>query len=127
MPIRDIKLDLDGDLALEHGDLALVGGSTDEENIQAIAQDVRIRVRMFLGEWFLDESRGVPYHQQIFRKGARAGLVQSLLRRAIEQTPGVRVVTEMSLEANPQTRHAVATWRASTDAGELGGTETLPA
>jgi hypothetical protein len=126
MPIRDIKLDDTGDLALESGDLVLVGGTTDAENIAAIAQHVRIRVLTFLGEWFLDESRGVPYRERIFRKGARPGLVQSLLRRAIEQTPGVRAVTEFSLEIDRRARSARATWRASSDVGEISGAVALP-
>jgi hypothetical protein len=119
MSSRDIKLGIDGDILLEDGDLALVGG------VDSIAQHVLIRVRLFLGEWFLDESRGVPYLQRIFVKKARPGLVQSLLRNAIEGTPGVRAVTELSIAADARTRKAVATWRATVDAGEISGTSAL--
>ncbi len=122
MPARDLKLDTTGDLALESGDLVLVGGSTDAENADAIAQHVRIRVRTFLGEWFLDESDGVPYHQRILgKKGVRPGVVQSELRKRIEGTPGVRAVTEISVTIDRKTRAAKAVWRASTDLGEITG------
>lgn len=116
---RDLKLDGDGDLAVESGDLALVGGA------DSVAQHIRIRVRFFLGEWFLDESRGVPYLQRVFVKAPRPGLVQSVLRKAIEGTPGVRSVTELDVSTDARTRKAVATWRATTDLGELSGGAAL--
>ena len=118
---RDIKLDGDGDLAIESGDLALVSGRG------SVAQHVRIRLRFFLGEWFLDESRGVPFMQRIFVKAPRPGLVQSILRKTIEGTPGVRAVTELAVTIDPRTRKARATWRATTDLGEISGDSALSA
>jgi hypothetical protein len=119
--MRDLKLDSDGDLAIEGGDLALVGG------IESIAQHVQIRLRFFLGEWFLDESRGVPFMQRIFVKAPRPGLVQSIVRKTIEGTPGVRAVTELDVSIDARTRKARATWRATADLGEIGGTASLEA
>lgn len=119
--MRDLKLDSDGDLAIEGGDLALVGG------IESIAQHVQIRLRFFLGEWFLDESRGVPFMQRIFVKAPRPGLVQSVVRKTIEGTPGVRAVTELAVTLDPRTRKARVTWRATTDLGEISGDSALSA
>lgn len=117
--MRDLKLDSDGDLAIESGDLALVGG------IESVAQHAQIRLRFFLGEWFLDESRGVPYLQRIFVKAPRPGLVQSIVRKTIEGTPGVRAVTELAVSIDSRTRKARATWRATSDLGEIDGSSSL--
>jgi len=55
--IRDILLDEDGDLDLTRGG----SWAADED---AIAQEIRVRLRTFLGEYFLDTlGRGLPYER----------------------------------------------------------------
>jgi hypothetical protein len=51
------------DLSFSNGDLLLCPTDAD-----AIAQTIVIRLKTFLGEWFLDENRGLPYLTQIFGK-----------------------------------------------------------
>jgi hypothetical protein len=50
------------DLALDSaGDLDLAGGGHLVEGQAAIAQRLTIRLRTFLGEYFLDTTRGLPW------------------------------------------------------------------
>ena len=54
MPGRDLALDA-------NGDLDLTGGGSLVEGQQAIAQRLKIRLLTFLGEYFLDSDRGLPW------------------------------------------------------------------
>jgi hypothetical protein len=56
---RDLLLDSSNDLVIENGDFVFARG------IDAVAQSCRIALQMFEGEWFLDQSVGIPYWQQI--------------------------------------------------------------
>ena len=55
MPTRDFKIGADGDLAIENGDVALV---SDQD---AVIQAIKIKIKMLLGECWLDESIGLPW------------------------------------------------------------------
>lgn len=80
----DHKIDTaTGDIDLSTGDLQFVDGP------EAIAQHLRIRLRFFLSEWFLDRRIGIPYYQRILVKNARTNVVLAIMRKAITTTPGV--------------------------------------
>lgn len=81
--VRDFKLDDDGDLAVENGDLALVADRP------AVKQGMRIRVYTFLGEIWLDEEQGVPWVQVILQKPADPVATREHLRLAVANTPDV--------------------------------------
>lgn len=87
----DIKL-IGGDLDLSTGDLVLIDGP------ESIAQHLRIRLRFFLGEWYLDQRVGIPYFQTIFLKGAKYDVIREIFRKAIVNTPGVIEVLNLELE-----------------------------
>ena len=64
--MKDIALDTaTGDLLLENFDLQLVEGRDQ------IAQNLMIRLRFILGEWFLDITAGIPYYDDFFIKAPR--------------------------------------------------------
>lgn len=95
----DLQVDTTtGDLALSNNDLVLLDG------IQAVAQHIRIRLRFFLGEWFLDSEVGLPYYQQILKKNPNENIVRSVLRKAILTTPGVQEISSFSFEFEGSTR-----------------------
>ena len=62
------------------------------EGVDAIVQNLRIRLRFMLGEWFLDQRLGIPYIEQIFVSSPDVPLVDALLKRAILTTPGIAAV-----------------------------------
>jgi hypothetical protein len=81
--VRDFKSDSDGEWVVEDGDFATVADA------EAVPQGIRIRVGMFLGECYLDESIGVDYIDSVFIKQFDPLLVRSLIERAISGTPDV--------------------------------------
>lgn len=88
----DLKLDNNGDLDLTNGEMSLV---TDGERM---AQQIRIRLRMFKGEWMLDQRQGMPYLQELFRRPYVEALALARFRTAIQGVPGVQHVENLQLE-----------------------------
>ena len=100
---------VEGDLFIgPSGQFVLLAGP------EAVQQHVRSRLRLFLGEWFLDARQGFPYYRDVFIKAPNRQSVISSLRRTIRQTPGVAVVDELSLEVAPD-RSARVSFRAILD------------
>lgn len=81
--MKDFKLDTFGQLDLSSGDLQFVTGA------DAVAQHLKIRLRFFSGEWFLDTRIGIPYFASFFVKQPNLSAIESIYRRAITTTPGV--------------------------------------
>ena len=117
--VRDIALDINGDLAISSGDLQLVSGS------DAIVQAVKIRLQFFKGEWFLNLDAGVPYFQEILVKNPNPNVLQTLFRKALLETPGVLAIESLALTFDGRTRQLAVSYRVTTDVGELASTEVL--
>lgn len=71
---------------------------------EAVAQDVKTRLQLLRGEWFLDVEDGVPYLQQICTKPANFPLAESVIKQRIITTEGVAEVTEFSMTYDSETR-----------------------
>lgn len=73
------------------GDLIFVNGKCPVTQLQAdvVAQRLRITLYTFLGEWFLDQTVGVPYLQQIFTKVQKKSTVDLIFQGLISKDPGV--------------------------------------
>ena len=128
MPVRDFFLDANGRLAVVAGDFALVGGATDAEHIDAVKQGIRIRVLLFLGEYYLDESEGVDYLGQILIRNANPLVVRELLRQAIASTPDVTEVVGAELLVDAATREASISYEVLTaySAAAVSGSVEVP-
>lgn len=115
-PGATLELDADGDITLE-GRLV--------ERLAAIKQHVRVRCLAITDEWFLDPADGVPYFSSVFVKNPDTSALASVFRTRIEETPGVRLVTQISVTFNKQTRSGTLSFRANTDEGELNDAFTV--
>lgn len=84
----DIKIDpVTNNLVIENGDFVLV------KDADEIAQSLRIRLRMALGNWFLDNRLGVDYFGIILKKGYSLSQIERELKRVIKETIGVTGIT----------------------------------
>jgi hypothetical protein len=112
---RALEIDADnpveGDLFIDpRGQLVLVGDVAETRDLE-VRQHVRGRLRLFLGEWFLDQRQGFPYFRDVFIKNPNRQSIISSLRRTIRQTPGVAQVDELTLRVDPD-RQARVDFRA---------------
>lgn len=99
------------DLAIAGRDIRLTSGA------EQVAQRMKIRLLLFRGEWFLDVRAGIPYYQQVLRKGIDVNAIASLFRRALRTVPGVTDLLEFSLDYDAPTRRLSVSARASTPFG----------
>lgn len=114
MTVRNFKLDpVTGDLMIAAGNLVLIGDGP------AVAQAVGCALRMFLGEWFLDTSRGVPWFQRVLVKSPSANVLRSVFLDVILGVQGVAKVTQLNLQYSKTTRTLSVAWAAITDTGAL--------
>lgn len=94
----DLLLDSAGDLDLTTNDFQLVDG------VEAVRQELQIRYRFFLGEWFLDPDEGVPYVRDVLKKAPNEARVRALLLEVARTTPGVASVDNIDLDLDVATR-----------------------
>jgi hypothetical protein len=117
----DIKLTADRDLDFSTGDLVLINGT------DAIVQHMKIRLRFFLSEWFIDRRLGVPYFSKILIKLPNDNVVRSILRNVIAKTPGVESLTSIDFSLDGASRVFTVTFTAQlvTEGTPLTFTEEL--
>lgn len=110
--MRDLALNTSGDL-----DLASRGLRLTARGAEALAQKLRVRLRISQGEWFLDTRVGVPYYTDVMGKQPK-GAVEALLRRVIATCPGVAAVERFSFAVNASTRRATLSFTARSADGD---------
>ena len=96
-------------------DLALAA----QRDLEAIRQSITIRLRFFRGEWFLDETAGLPYFQEILIKNPQVPALQSVFRAELLKVPGVSSVESLSLVFDKPGRELAVTFRVMTDTGAI--------
>lgn len=89
--MRYRKLDENGDMIFGHG-------SDDyyADNIEAIAQSVLTRLKLWRGEWYLDTTEGTPYMQEVLGMGKRDSAIRALQNRILD-TEGVTQIKDFQV------------------------------
>jgi len=95
----DLGIDLlTGDLAIENNDLILVSGS------EQMAQNLKIRLRFFQGEWFLDVTQGLPFYESILVKNPNLPDIDNIIKAEIIDTEDITQLLEYSSDYDPALR-----------------------
>ncbi|NJR73230.1 MAG: hypothetical protein HC773_05160 [Scytonema sp. CRU_2_7] len=76
------------DLLFENDSLQIV---TDEDQL---AQNLKIRLQFFLGEWFLNTGVGVPFYSEILVKNPNVANIDAIIKAQILDTVGVSQLLE---------------------------------
>jgi len=73
-----LAIDDNNDIFLDaSGNVAIV------DNAESLRQRLLERLQFFLGEWFLDETLGVPYFQQILQSDVDINIVSNIITNEI--------------------------------------------
>lgn len=96
--MRYRELDTNGDYTGFSGNIVFLVNSP-----QAVAQAVKTVLALMQGEWFLDQTIGVPYSTQILGTGTQATR-DLVIQNAILGTQGVTDINQYSSQYNPTTR-----------------------
>lgn len=115
MPRRDILLDADGNRLLVGGDYGFADG------IQAVKQGIEVRVRLFLGEYWLDTSKGVDWIGKILIRNANPAIVKAEITAAIAATPDVTRVTNVAYTVDAVARTVSITYDVASTEGLISG------
>lgn len=96
--MRYRALDANGDFSFGHGKADFLVNSP-----AAVGQSVLTRLRLFLGEWFIDPQDGTPWLTQI--TGAHTqGVRDMAIKQRILGTQGVVAIANYSSTIDPVTR-----------------------
>lgn len=86
------------------GDMVMGTGADHHVNTpDAVAQAVRTRLRLLLGEWMLDTTDGTPWNTQVLGKYT-AELHDAAIRERILGTPGVTRIAAFSSTTDREAR-----------------------
>ena len=111
---RDMLLDrITGDLVIVNGDIEQVSG------VDAIAQSLRFTLQFYQGEFFLDETIGIPFFQVIFVKKPNLPAIREILRTAILSVVGVNAITAFNFDFTNFSRTLRLDFTVDTDLGAL--------
>ena len=84
-----------------------------------VAQQVKINLLSFLGEWFLDITYGVPYLEEILVKNPHMAVVETIFRNHILSVPHVTRIDALSLDWNRKNRVLGVQFTCNTDYGPI--------
>lgn len=94
-----IKLDTNGDLAIENGSFVLLSDLVAETS-----QRLQIKFRFFLGEWSLDPRVGFPLFEKILVKAPDLGEIRRLIRETLLGDPAVDSIATLDLDFDRASR-----------------------
>lgn len=106
------------DIRLSGGDIVAPPAAALIDGRDRIAQQIMITLGFWLGEWFLDETQGVPYLERILVKNPNMAHVRQIIQTQIESVPGVASASIDSVYMDRQQRTAQIIYTAQTTAGE---------
>lgn len=128
----DLSLDMNPssstyrDLLVVKGDLILTSDA-NPSGTNPVQQNILQRMSFFLAEWFLDNTKGLPWFQRIFVKGAKQSDIDALLSNVIMGTPGVQTLQSYSFKPNSAKRNCQVTFVAQTVSGKIDYSGTVTA
>lgn len=114
----ELQLGADGDLLFDSSGSLVISDN--------LAQRLATRLRLLLGEWFLDLSDGTPYLQTILVKSPDLGRIKAAFRDRILATEGVARVDSIDLSLNKTTRVLSVSFRARAETGALIALSNVP-
>ena len=116
----DIALDAKThDLVIKDGDFLHI------DNAERVAQQIKIQLLTWYGEWFLDITHGVPYLEYILVKNPNFTLIRQVLMEQIQKVPDVDSVDSLEIEYNAKAREIQVDFAVSTKYGLVTRKEVL--
>jgi hypothetical protein len=100
----------------ENGDITINKSAT---GISGVIQRIRTRVQIFLEEWFLNESVGIPYFQKLLGHKFNLIVANSSFRKEIAKVQGVVQVRTVNVTFEGRTRTLTIDLNARTEFGDL--------
>lgn len=129
--MADLSLDLNkssanvNDLKVVNNDLVLTTDS-DPLGTDPVLQDILQILRFFFGEWFMDNTKGIPWIQQIFVKNPNLAEINAILTNAIMGVKGVKSLDTFSFNYNPTARTYSVSFSVTATTGKIDWSGVIP-
>ena len=107
------------DIALQNNDFILI------DNAERISQQIKISLQFWLGEWFLNDTLGVPYLERICVKNPNLQHIRQIFRNVIQNVSGIIAVNALDLTVDASKRVLTVTYTATTTDGVITRKELL--
>ena len=108
------ELNEDWDIFFRNGNQVFVRG------IDQIVQNVRVRLQFFLTEYFLDETIGMPWFEQVLIKRFNIDQIENRVKQEILATDGILNIQKFIMNFNPAERILSIAFKAEAESGESG-------
>lgn len=115
----DLKLSNQHDLLIKDGQLVLTSGAHQK------AQQVKIALLTFLGEWQFDTTIGVPYLDDVLVKTPNQIKISAVFRQKILEVEGINRLLDFDLSIDRKARALIVEFTAETDQGVIRDQVTL--
>lgn len=109
----------DHDIIIKYGDFLII------DNAERVAQQIKVRILTFLGEWFLDNTHGIPYLEYILVKQPNPALIKQILSEQISAVNDVKSLTSIELDYDVKNRTLIVNYEVTTDFGLITRREVL--
>ena len=109
----------DHDILIKDGDFLLI------DNAERVAQQIKVKLLTFLGEWFLDNTWGVPYLEYILVKKPNQDLIKQILSEQILSVDDVKSLNALELDYQVKVRTLIINYEVSTEYGLITRKEVL--
>lgn len=109
----------DHDILIKDGDFLLI------DNAERVAQQIKVKILTFLGEWFLDTTWGVPYLEYILVKQPNQELIKQILSEQISSVDDVKSLNALELDYQVKIRTLIVNYEVSTEYGLITRKEVL--
>lgn len=116
----DIALDAKKhDIVLKDGDIILI------DNAERVAQQIKIQLMTFWGEWFLDTTHGVPYLEYVLIKNPNFTLIRQIFWNEILKVTDVLSIESLEIEYSSKERSITVEFEVTTEYGLVTRKEVL--
>ena len=109
----------DHDILIKDGDFLLI------DNAERVAQQIKVKLLTFLGEWFLDTTLGVTYLEYILVKQPNQELIKQILSEQISSVDDVKSLNALELDYQVKIRTLIVNYEVSTEYGLITRKEVL--
>lgn len=113
--IKATKLNSNGGI-----DFSNKGRRTFLKGVDGLVQRHDNRLRVFRGEWFRDESLGIPYIQSILgTKNPSLSVMRTVIGSELAQVPETLSISELLFDLDSQRRNLKISYKAKSEYGEI--------
>lgn len=106
-----LALNSDNDIYFDDsGKLVFIQGTNSDKEI---LQRIKVRLRFFKGEWFLNTDHGLPYFDNILgTKPLNLNILESIFRTQILDVEGVKSILESTIDYDGNQRKILYNFKA---------------